>query len=438
MQRSVTKPAGQQDLRSRLSEGARVAAAATGLTLLMAVVKGVLGYSRGSPALTADAIHSGADTLAIFASWVGLRLAARPPTKRFPFGLYRAETLASLLVSAVIFTAGVGLLMGSLAGLLHGESPVHRNVEVLVVALVSAVLSFGIFSWERRVGSRLNSQSLLANADESRTDIMTSLAVFVGTGATYLGVARIELFVTAALSLLVVWLGLKHGRTAVYALLDASLDPELERQAVSIAKQVPGVMHVEQIRLRRSGPFCFGIAHIHLRRSVDVGRAHDVAHQVVRSVTEAVPQVETLTVHLEPFLPERQIVVVPADGKSTDASVSAHFGRAAFFTLTRVSSQGLGEIEFIENTARSKPARAGLAAIKEILESRKVDAVLTREMGEIAFHTLRDQYIDIYAAPDGSVTNALTRFATEGLPPLEEPTHASEAAGSPKGSGEAG
>jgi len=351
--------------------------------------------------------------------------------------LYRVETLASLLVSAVILIAGVELLIGSLSGLLQGESPVHRNIEVLVVALVSAVLSLGIFLWERRVGSRINSQSLLANADESRADIMTSLGVFVGTGATYVGVAHVELFVTAALSFLIIWLGLKHGRMAVYALLDASLDPELEREAASIAKRVPGVMHVEQIRLRRSGPFRFGIAHIHLRKSVDVGRAHEVAHQVVRAVREAIHEIETLTIHLEPFQPEVQTVVVPADGDNIDAPVSAHFGRAKFFTLTRVSSGNLEDTEFIENTVRQKAARAGLAAIKEILKSRKVDAVLTREIGEIAFHTLRDGYVDIYAAPEGTVREALTRFASEGLAPLEEPTHASEAAGSPKGSGEA-
>ena len=73
----------------RLSEGTRVAAWATVLTVMLVFAKAVFGHLRHSPALTADAIHSGADALAIFASWLGLKLAARPPTKKFPFGLYR-------------------------------------------------------------------------------------------------------------------------------------------------------------------------------------------------------------------------------------------------------------------------------------------------------------------------------------------------------------
>ena len=149
--------------RSRLAEGRRVALVATILTLLLVVAKGLIGYLRNSPALRADAVHSGADALAIFACWLGLKLADRAPTKRFPFGLYRAETLSALVVSAVILAAGLFLLVESLVGVMSGQEKLHQSLEVLAVALISAVLSSVIFAWEKRVGRRLNSQSLLAN-----------------------------------------------------------------------------------------------------------------------------------------------------------------------------------------------------------------------------------------------------------------------------------
>ena len=107
-----------QSFRSYLSAGKRVSATATLLTVGLAVGKGLIGQLRGSPALTADAVHSFADTLAIFASWVGLKLAERPPTKRFPFGLYRAETMAALLVSSLLLLAGGHLLIESTQSLL--------------------------------------------------------------------------------------------------------------------------------------------------------------------------------------------------------------------------------------------------------------------------------------------------------------------------------
>ncbi|MFW6107415.1 MAG: cation diffusion facilitator family transporter [bacterium] len=417
--------------RTRLADGRRVAATATALTLVLVGAKGFFGYVRHSPALWADALHSAADTLAIFASWLGLRLASRKPTQRFPFGLYRAETLASLVVSAIILVAGLDLLVDSVAALASQADSPARSIDVLVVALTSAVVSYGIFLWERRVGQRIQSQSLLANADESKADVLTSSAVFCGTGATYLGVAGVELVVAAGLSLLILWLGAKNGLVAIYALLDASLDRELEKRIGEIAQSVPGAKEVGRVRLRRAGPFRFGIAEVRVQKSTDVARAHEVAHQVERAVRAEIPNVEMLTVHLEPFQPAEQNAMVPAEGRGLDATVSEHFARAQYFLFATLREGEVEGSENVENAFRSKKARAALAVIKDALGERQIDAVLTREIGEIAFHTLRDHYVAVYSAPESTVGEALAEFAQGRLSPLTAPTHASRAAAAP-------
>jgi len=423
------------DLTDRMAAGRRVAAVATLVTLGLVAAKGLVGHLRQSPALLADAVHSAADVVAIFASWLGLKLASRPATKRFPFGLYRAESLAALLVSAVILLAGVRLLVEGVTRLVDGREVAHHSVDVLAVSLVSAVVSGAIFFFERRAGRRLGSQSLLANADESRVDVLTSLAVFAGTGATFLGVARVELGVTVGMSLLIVWLGLRHGRAAVYALLDASLDPDLEARARSIAEGVPGVLKVEQVRLRRAGPMRFGVMHVHVRKSTDVARAHETAHAVVDAVKGAIPSIEMLTIHAEPFRPENVRVAVPVLGDSDAAGVSAHFGRAPTFAFAVVTGDSVTSLDFEANPATNRPARAGLAAINEVLKDRRVDVVLTREIGEIAFHALRDLHVEILEAPSGPVRAAVEAFAAHRLMPMRSPTHESEAAGAPSDAG---
>ncbi|MBN1669766.1 MAG: cation diffusion facilitator family transporter [Kiritimatiellae bacterium] len=420
-----------ETIQSHLAAGKRVATAATLLTVLLAIGKGAIGRLRGSPALTADAVHSFADSLAIFASWIGLKLAERAPTKRFPFGLYRAETLAALLVSALLLLAGGHLLLESARGLVEPSGALHHSVEVLVAALFSAALSFGIYVWEKRAGTRLGSQSLLANADESRVDILTSMAVFAGAGASYIGVGHVEMVVTAALSLLIIWLGARHGRVALFALLDASLDPDLERQVRQVAGQTPGVMRVTEVQLRQAGLFWFGIARIQLRRSVDITRGHDIAHRVVQAVRGAIPRIESLTVHLEPFAPEQLTVLVPVAGNTLESRVSPHFGRAPFFALATLAGARVTRLAFIENSARQKQARAGLAAIKQVFEKNSADAVIALEIGEIAFHALRDYYVEVYSTANATLKDALTGFAQGALPVLSGPTHASEAAAAP-------
>ena len=94
-----------------LKKGKKVAAVATFATLFLTALKAIVGYLSGSAALIADAIHSGSDVVAIFASWLGLRLAERKPTETFPYGFYKAETLATLLISGFILYAGFELLI---------------------------------------------------------------------------------------------------------------------------------------------------------------------------------------------------------------------------------------------------------------------------------------------------------------------------------------
>ena len=94
----------------RLKQGQKTAFAATFVTLFLAVMKAVVGYLFDSQVLIADAFQSGADLLAIFASGFGLCLASKRKTAKFPYGLYKAETVISLLIGAGIIWAGVEIL----------------------------------------------------------------------------------------------------------------------------------------------------------------------------------------------------------------------------------------------------------------------------------------------------------------------------------------
>jgi len=78
------------------------------------------------------------------------------------------------------------------------------------------------------------------------------------------------------------------------------------------------------------------------------------------------------------------------------------------------------------NAFRQKVVRAGLAVIRSFVKERELDAVLVREIGEIAFHGLRDEFVDLHRAPEGSAAEALEAFARGKLEVLPEPTHTSE------------
>ena len=103
---------------------------------LIGVVKGFIGWTSGSLSLLAQAIDSLTDLFGLIAIFIGMRLCRREPSLRFPYGYYRAETLASLIVSGFILLTGGEVLRKSVLHVLH-PGPIHSPFTAILVAAAS-------------------------------------------------------------------------------------------------------------------------------------------------------------------------------------------------------------------------------------------------------------------------------------------------------------
>jgi cation diffusion facilitator family transporter len=417
---------GLDDSSATVNKARRTAAMAGGVTLALAAAKGLIGALSGSSALLADALHSVSDFLSLGASWFGLKLASRKPSDRFPYGFYRAETLAALAVSAIILYLGIRLLIEGATHLTTTSSQSHSYAAMLT-ALASAIAAFFVSRWEGRVSRSTGSQSLGAIADEARIDIATSLLVFVAVAATKYQVAYVEGIVTIGISCVVLAVGLRNAQGAILGLMDASVDPELEAEVSQLIAGIPQVRRVESMHARRAGPFYFVEGNVHVTGSMDVTRSHALSHEAQRLVRRTKPQVEGLILHIEPFHKEVKRVLIPVESsEGTAARVSKHFGRAECLLLADVRDSTVERTEFQDNPFAEKRVRAGLAVIRRLLEKTRVDAAIVREIGEIAFYALRDNYVEVFQASEVSAGEALAEYAAGKLVPLNLPTHSSD------------
>ena len=196
-----------------LKQGQRIAFIASFVTLLLAVAKAAVGYLFDSKVLVADAFHSGADLLAIFASGFGLWLASRKKTERFPYGLYKVETLVTLVIGVLITWAGLQILRDGYDKLFHVAYVKGFPILPVSVSILSIITAFVLARKEKDVGKSINSQSLIANASESFLDIFTSLVVLAGILLAYLRIPYIEGSIIILISLLISnWVWKIYGR----------------------------------------------------------------------------------------------------------------------------------------------------------------------------------------------------------------------------------
>ncbi len=410
-----------------LRRGERASLNSSLVTALLALGKGAGGIFTGSLVLISDAVHSAIDVLPITASWLGLRVSRRKPDERFRYGYFKAESVATLFISLFIIYAALELVLEGYSRLFQ-HSEVSQPLIAAAVALLSSVTSALLARYQRRVGDEICSQSLIANARDTYMDVFVSLLVLAAIVLAYYDVPYVEGVVIMAISVFILKIGLETIKDAVLALMDISPSREVEERVIRTIGGIAGVEGFADLKLRRSGPFLFGEVAVKVRKHLDVERAHDISARLEMDLRKSVSHLEVFTVHIEPYEVSEARVVVPLSEDAGLGSIpSSKFGRAPYFALVSLDrSEGkVQEWTIVPNQEMGRDSRAGLHVVNTLVDE-KIDALITKDVGEIAFHALRDQLVTIYRLRGETLGEVLQNYLEEGLETILEPVRIDE------------
>jgi cation diffusion facilitator family transporter len=412
---------------NQLKRGQNVAFIATTATLIIALLKFAVGYAFNSKVLVADAFHSSADLLAIFASGFGLWLASRKKSKRFPYGLYKAETLASLFIGGFIVWAGIKMLQEGYHRLFYIAPFQEFPTLPICASLLSMVAAYFIARKEKVVGQSIGSQSLLANANESILDIFTSLVVLVGIVLTYAQIPYIEGSVILLISLLILKLGFENVWKALLVLLDANLDPDLQFEIENKVNDIYGVKGVSEVKIRQSGPFRMVECKIETSPTLPLYRAHELAQKAENFIVTNYERIESVFINVEPSKTKAISAIIPVkDIRGLDSKSHGYFARAPFFVILRVTDDKTEIEDFYNNEFLDEKKHVGIKVIKAVIHY-KLDLVFTAQVGEISFYMLKENFVDIYQIEEGlSVQDIIKKYRNHQLTEIIKPTHSLE------------
>jgi cobalt-zinc-cadmium efflux system protein len=148
---------------------------ALGLIAAFMLAEVVAAILSGSLALLADAAHMLTDVAALGVSVWAARLAARPETSRWTYGLKRAEILAAAVNGTTLLVLGTVIAVEGVRRLI--QPPQVTGGVVLGVALAGVVVNVAAtFVLAKADRSSLNVRGAFAH-------ILTDLYAFVGTAA---------------------------------------------------------------------------------------------------------------------------------------------------------------------------------------------------------------------------------------------------------------
>ena len=252
----------------------------------------------GSAALLADTVHNLGDAATAVPLWVAFTLARRPPSRRFSYGLGRAEDLAGLLIVFVILVSGVVAGYESIRRL--SDPP---EIQFLWALMAAAVVGFvgneGVAWFRIRVGREIGSAALEADGQHSRADGLTSLAVLFGGVGLWLGFPLADPIVGLVITAVIMFIVVQTAKPVFTRLLDGA-EPEVLDEVLNVSAGTDGVRGVSGERVRWLGHRLVAEVTVAVDPDISVSDGHHIAQDVDHNLMHRLPYLSNATVHVYP------------------------------------------------------------------------------------------------------------------------------------------
>ncbi|MDR1430278.1 MAG: cation diffusion facilitator family transporter [Spirochaetaceae bacterium] len=268
---------------------------------VLAVVKITIGISSGSLAVVGDGIDSSIDVLIAIMSLVVSRIIARPADTNHPWGHGREETVATALLSFILFFAGAQLILKAGSNLLSGVKLEIPGAPALIATGISIGGKLLLAVSQFVLGKRGGSAMLRANAKNMASDVIISAGVLAGlVAAIATGIAAIDSIAAILVGFWVIKSAIGIFIEANVELMDGTSGTEPYREVFEAVRQVKGAGNPHRTRMRRVGGFWDIDIDIEVDPAITVREAHRIATEVEKAIKERIDSVYDIMVHVEP------------------------------------------------------------------------------------------------------------------------------------------
>lgn len=268
---------------------------------ILSVAKIVVGVVAGSFAVLGDGIDSATDVVISVVMIFTSRIVSRPPSKKYPYGYEKAETIATKILSLVIFYAGIQMLVSSLESMFSGEPRQMPAAIAVYVTLFSIVGKLLLALYQFRQGRRVNSSLLRANAVNMRNDVIISVGVLAGLLFSFvLEMPILDVVTGFIISIFIIKSAVEIFMDSNVELMDGVKDEGIYNKIFDAVEAVPGAHNPHRVRSRQIGNLYMIALDIEADGNITLTEAHRIASEVERSIKERVDNIYDIIVHVEP------------------------------------------------------------------------------------------------------------------------------------------
>ncbi len=277
----------------------------------------ITGLLTGSLGMLSEAAHSGIDLIAAAITLFSVHVSDRPADASHAYGHGKIESLSAGVEAVLMLGSCIWILTEAIRRIVFRE---HLSLKFSIWPFVALLLSITVDYTRsgklQRIANETKSEALEADAIHFRTDIWSSLAVLFGLAATYTGkywhIPQLELadpiaaIFVACVILYVTW---NLARRTIDTLTDATpLETRAQtRDMMRDLAAIDGVLSVDRVRTRRSGPSYFADVTLGMPRNLTFQRSEQITMAATAAVRRHLPGADVV-VHSIPTAPRTESI----------------------------------------------------------------------------------------------------------------------------------
>lgn len=261
-------------------------------------IKLFAGIVSSSISIIADAFNNLSDMGSSLVTMFGFRLAAKPADPDHPYGHGRFEYISAFIVSGLIFMVGFELLKSSIDKIIN-PSPLDLSVVSIIILAVSVAVKFFMFIYNKNIGKKIKSAAILATAQDSLNDVLTTSAILISVVIIMTTNINIDAYVGLVMSFYILWSGYKTAKETINPLLGEPIDEETAKMLEKEIMCFDGFLGIHDLLAHNYGPGrCFASVHVEVPADTDIVKCHEQIDLCEKMVFERTGIL--LTIHMDP------------------------------------------------------------------------------------------------------------------------------------------
>jgi len=289
----------EMDNNERLAEGKKVTWVGIIVNILLTITKAIIGFIAGSTAMVADSAHSASDIISSVIVLQGIKVSHLPPDDEHHYGHGKAESIVAKIIAILLVVTAFGIGWSAFKSLINPDLQPPRIIAIYA-AILSIIVKEWMYRYTAKVGKKINSEAIIADALDHRTDVFSSIAALIGIGGAVIGFPILDPLAGIAVSIIILKTGFSIYWEAVTALMDTAPSKKVIQEVENISLNIEGIKSVHEIKARKHGGQILVDMKICVDKDLTVEKGHHLASKAKHALISANKNIKDVLIHVNP------------------------------------------------------------------------------------------------------------------------------------------